>query len=99
MKSYNFINFVRLRIVASHRGAWIEIVALPVYICTDSVASHRGAWIEIDEMNIYCQIIEQSRPTGARGLKSCGFVLIRAMLMVASHRGAWIEIVKILYLN
>ena len=35
--------------VASHRGAWIEIIQYLMSIAQETrVASHRGAWIEID---------------------------------------------------
>ena len=57
--------------VAPHAGAWIEITLGGCALAGGIVAPHAGAWIEICATSIKTSSA-QSRPTRARGLKSCG---------------------------
>ena len=66
--------------VAPHWGAWIEILRAS---CTRSyvrVAPHWGAWIEISIGPRIVIAINQSHPTGVRGLKFFPAVTIDVIL-------------------
>ena len=82
----------RRKQVAPHWGAWIEIDAGYEHGLGFGVAPHWGAWIEITELPKEEIQIDESHPTGVRGLKWPRLSRPRPTWLVAPHWGVWIEI-------
>ena len=51
------------------RGAWVEIVLLPLELCSIWSRPARGAWVEIGKKSHRQQTVKRRAPQGARGLK------------------------------
>ena len=82
----------RRKQVAPHWGAWIEIDAGYEHGLGFGVAPHWGAWIEITELPKEEIQIDESHPTGVRGLKWPRLSRPRPTWLVVPHWGVWIEI-------